>query len=291
MLAHSSGTRLKELIAAGIVVMPGAYNAITAKLVAQAGFDAVYVSGAGVTNALTGFPDIALISLEEMSRQTRYICNSVKLPVISDADTGYGDIHNVVRAVQELEASGLAGIHLEDQVSPKRCGHLDGKQIVPAAEMARKISAATNARKDPNFLIIARTDARGVTNFDDAVQRSNTYLDAGADAIFPEALQDATEFSNFAKLVNAPLLANMTEFGKSPLLSVSELDELGYKMVIFPMTQFRIEMKAGLAALTHIKKHGSQRELLSDMQTRAELYDLIEYPNFQEMDKKFGGLF
>ncbi len=290
MLVPTPGRRLKQLMESGIVALPGAYNAITAKLVVEAGFEAAYVSGAGITNALTGLPDIGLISLEEMARQTRYICNAVNIPVIADADTGYGDIHNVVRTVQEMEASGLAGIHIEDQLSPKRCGHLDGKQLIPASEMARKIAAAVQSRRDPDFLIIARTDARGVTSFDDAVNRANCYLAAGADAIFPEALQDENEFADFAKRVNAPLLANMTEFGKSPLLTVQQLEQIGYKMVIFPMTQFRIEMKAGLTALQHVRHYGTQANLLDQMQTRAELYELIEYPAFQKMDETFGNL-
>jgi methylisocitrate lyase len=282
-------TRLRELIAAGTVVMPGAFNAITARLVQAAGFDAVYVSGAGVTNALTGFPDVALLTLTEMAQQARYICNAVSIPCLADADTGYGETLNVMRAVQELEASGLAGIHLEDQVAPKRCGHLDGKQVIPAQEMARKIIAAVKARRDPDFLLVARTDARAVNDFEDAVQRAQLYLDAGADAIFPEALQTQEEFAEFARRIDAPLLANMTEFGKSPLLSVDQLSGMGYKMVIFPMTQFRVMMKAAGMVLEEIKSQGTQRAFLDRMQTRAELYTLIDYARYQQLDSEIAG--
>jgi methylisocitrate lyase len=280
----SAGERFRALLDAGPVVMPGAFNAISAKLVEAAGFSAVYISGAGVTNALTGMPDVALLSLTEMAQQARYICNAVRVPCIADADTGYGEVLNVARAVRELEDAGLAGIHLEDQVAPKRCGHLDGKQIVPVGEMVRKIKAAVKSRRDPAFFLIARTDARTVNGIEDAIARAQIYLDAGADAIFPEALQSPEEFAEFATAVHAPLLANMTEFGKSPLLTVDELTALGYRMIIFPMTQFRVMMKAAETALAEIRATGSQREFLDRMQTRAELYDLIDYPAYQMFD-------
>src|SRR5437870_5793075 len=182
-------TRFRELLSAGTVVLPGAFNAITARLAEAAGFEAVYISGAGVTNALTAMPDVALLTLTEMAQQCRYISNAVSVPCIADADTGYGETLNVARAVEEMERAGLAGIHLEDQVAPKRCGHLDGKQVIPPAEMARKVAAAVKARGDPDFLLIARTDSRAVEGLDAAIQRSILYLDAGADAIFPEALE------------------------------------------------------------------------------------------------------
>lgn len=280
----SAGERFRALLDAGPVVMPGAFNAISAKLVEAAGFYAVYISGAGVTNALTGMPDVALLSLTEMAQQARYICNAVRVPCIADADTGYGEVLNVARAVRELEDAGLAGIHLEDQVAPKRCGHLDGKQIVPVGEMVRKIKAAVKSRRDPAFFLIARTDARTVNGIEDAIARAQIYLDAGADAIFPEALQSPEEFAEFATAVHAPLLANMTEFGKSPLLTVDELTALGYRMIIFPMTQFRVMMKAAETALAEIRATGSQHEFLDRMQTRAELYDLIDYPAYQMFD-------
>ena len=211
-----------------------------------------------MTNALTGFPDIALLTLTEMAQQAKYVCDAVTLPVVADADTGYGATLNVARAVRELEAAGLAGIHLEDQVAPKRCGHLEGKQIIAPVEMARKITAAAEARHDPDFFLIARTDARGVEGLDAAVERAKHYLNAGADGIFPEALQSEDEFAEFALRVDAPLLANMTEFGKSPLLTVDRLTELGYRMVIFPMTQFRVMMKAADGLLSDLRARGSQ---------------------------------
>jgi methylisocitrate lyase len=283
--------QLRELLERGIVVMPGAFNALSAKLVEASGFPAVYISGAGVTNAMTGYPDIALLTLTEMAQQCKFISHAVRLPCVADADTGYGETHNVMRAVEELEGAGLAGIHLEDQVAPKRCGHLDGKQVISPKDMARKIAAAVKARRDPDFLLIARTDARAMEGFDAAVERAQLYLDAGADAIFPEALETAEEFGAFAQRVKAPLLANMTEFGKSPLLTVNELDALGYRMVIFPMTQLRVMMKAAGQVLATIRETGSQREMLDAMQTRAELYDLIDYPHYREVDAEIASLF
>lgn len=270
--------------------MPGAFNAISARLAESVGFEAVYISGAGVTNALTGFPDIALLTLTEMVQQARFITNAVSVPCLSDADTGYGETLNVARAVREFEAAGLAGIHLEDQVSPKRCGHLEGKQVVPPDVMARKIAAAVRARRDPDFFLIARTDARAVHGLDDAVKRALLYLDAGADAIFPEALESTEEFAEFARRVRAPLLANMTEFGRSPYLTVDELAALGYRMVIFPMTQFRVMMKAAEAALRELKAAGTQRGLLDRMQTRADLYDLIGYAAYQAFDAEIAAM-
>lgn len=278
------GRRLRDLMTEKTVVLPGAFNAISARLVEAAGFDAVYISGAGVTNALTGFPDIALLTLTEMAQQAHYICEAVSLPCLADSDTGYGETLNVVRAVQEMEHAGLAGIHLEDQIAPKRCGHLDGKQVVSPEAMAQKIAAAVRARRDPDFLIVARTDARTVNGFDDAVSRAHLYLDAGADAIFPEALQTQEEFAEFARQVPAPLLANMTEFGKSPLLTVPELAAYGYRLVIFPMTQFRVMMRAAESLLHALKATGTQRDFLDQMQTRAELYQVIDYPAYQAFD-------
>ena len=282
----SPGAAIRELIQSAAVVLPGAFNALSARLAESAGFQAVYISGAGVTNALTAMPDIALLTLTEMAQQCRYICNAASVPCIADADTGYGDVLNVARAVRELEASGLAGIHIEDQVSPKRCGHLDGKQVIPPREMARKIAAAAKAKRNPEFFIIARTDARAVNGLDDAVERALLYLDAGADGIFPEALESAEEFAEFARRVPATLLANMTEFGKSPLLNVDELAALGYRLIIFPMTQLRVMMKAAESVLKEIKASGSQRGFLDRMQTRAELYDLLGYSEYTALDQE-----
>jgi methylisocitrate lyase len=273
----SKGAVLRQLIAKGAVMMPGVPNASMARQVEQAGFDALYISGAGMANATAGVPDIGLLTLTEVTRLAGYAAQAVKIPVIVDADTGFGGSENVARTIHELENAGLAGCHIEDQEFPKRCGHLAGKSIVDLEEMVGKIRAATTARRDADFMIIARTDARAVEDFDQAVNRARKYLEAGADAIFPEALQSADEFRDFAKEMKAPLLANMTEFGKSPLLSFQELAELGYRMVIFPQSAFRVSMKASEKFLHALKKSGSQKEWLDEMQTRQELYELLDY--------------
>ncbi len=269
--------RLRELISKEAVMMPGVSNAAMARQVEQVGFNAVYISGAGMANATAGVPDIGLLTLTEVTQLASYIANVVKIPAIVDADTGFGGAENVARTIQELEKAGLAGCHIEDQEFPKRCG---GKSIVDVEEMVGKIKAAVAVRRDPDFMIIARTDARAVEDFDRAVERAGEYLAAGADAIFPEALQSADEFRDFAKAIDLPLLANMTEFGKSPLLSFKELCDFGYKMVIFPMSAFRVAMKASEGFLHALKKAGAQSDWLDKMQTRQELYDLLDYdPN------------
>ena len=261
-------------------MMPGVSNAAMARQVEQVGFNAVYISGAGMANATAGVPDIGLLTLTEVTQLASYIANVVKIPAIVDADTGFGGAENVARTIQELEKAGLAGCHIEDQEFPKRCGHLAGKSIVDVEEMVGKIKAAVAVRRDPDFMIIARTDARAVEDFDRAVERAGVYLAAGADAIFPEALQSADEFRDFAKAIHLPLLANMTEFGKSPLLSFKELCDFGYKMVIFPMAAFRVAMKASEGFLRVLKKSGTQKDWIDEMQTRQELYDLLDYdPN------------
>ena len=276
-MQQSQSRRLRELIAKGCVAMPGVPNAAMARQVERAGFDAVYISGAGLANATAGVPDIGLLSLTEVAQLAGYIVNAVNIPAIVDADTGFGGPENVARTLRELERAALAGCHIEDQEFPKRCGHLAGKTLVPAEEMMEKIEAAVAARRDPDFLIIARTDARGVEDFASAVERAQKYMEAGADAIFPEALQNADEFRDFAKEVEIPLLANMTEFGKSPLLSFSELAEFGYRMVIFPMSALRVALKASEEFLYALKKSGTQADWIDEMQTREELYELLDY--------------
>ena len=286
MATDTAGKRFRAVMERGTVTLPGVYNAVTAQLAERAGFDALYLSGAGVTNSMTGLPDIALLTLTEMAQQARYVARATSLPVIADADTGYGEALNVVRAVEEFEHAGLAGIHLEDQVAPKRCGHLDGKQVIPAADMAKKIRAATRARSDAGFYLIARTDARGILGLPEAIDRANRYLDAGADAIFPESLQSVEEFALFAEKVRAPLLANMTEFGKTPLIPVAEFAAMGYAMVIFPMTAFRVMMKSAEVVYGELKRSGSQAEFLELMQTRDELYELINYKQYERLDRE-----
>lgn len=273
----SPGQALRRAMGRGCVAIPGAFNAGVARLVERAGFEAVYISGAGLANGAGGVPDIGLLGLNEVAQLAGYIANAVRIPAIVDADTGFGGPKDAARAVQRFEQAGLAGMHIEDQVFPKRCGHLGGKELVPAREMAQKLRTAVRARDDKSFLIIARTDARAVEGFDAAVERARLYLEAGADAIFPEALETVAEFRRFAKEVKAPLLANMTEFGRGPLLSVRQLESMGYRMVIFPMAVFRVAMKAAENCLADLKRRGTQRQWLDRMQTRAELYDLLEY--------------
>ena len=257
--------------------MPGVPNASMARQVEQAGFEAVYISGAGLANCTAGLPDVGLLTLNEVATLAGFIARAVKIPAIVDADTGFGGAENVGRTIYELERAGLAGCHLEDQEFPKRCGHLAGKRLVETGEMSAKIRAAVAAKCNRDFLVIARTDSRALEDFEGAVQRANAYLAAGADAIFPEALQTREEFRDFALEVKAPLLANMTEFGKSPLLNVRELGELGYRMVIFPQSAFRASMKTTGDFFHSLREAGSAESWLDRMQTRKELYETLEY--------------
>jgi methylisocitrate lyase len=279
--------RLRELISKGAVMMPGVPNASMARQVEQTGFDAVYVSGAGMINSTAGMPDIGLLTREEVVRLAGYVAHAVRIPAIVDADTGFGEGKAVAETIRALEKAGLAGCHIEDQEFPKRCGHLAGKTIVDLETMIARIKAAVAARGDKDFLITARTDARGVEGFDRAVERAGEYLAAGADAIFPEALQSADEFRDFAKEIDRPLMANMTEFGKSPLLSFKQLADFGYRMVIFPQSAFRISMKTTGEFFAALKKSGTQGDWLDQMQTRQELYDLLDYDPTAEEWKGF----
>jgi methylisocitrate lyase len=275
---------LRQALRRGCVVMPGAFNAAVARQAERAGFEAVYVSGAGLANGAAGLPDIGLLSLEEVVRLSGYIARAVRIPVLADADTGFGGAADVARAVRRFEQAAMAGLHLEDQVFPKRCGHLEGKQLVPVRKMVAKVRAAVRARRDPEFLILARTDARAVEGFDAAVRRAQAYLAAGADGIFPEALESAAEFREFARrLRGALLLANMTEFGKSPLMSARRLAAMGYGIVIFPLTAFRAAMAVTGACLRDLERGGSQRGWLPRLQTRQELYRLLDYDPSSEV--------
>jgi methylisocitrate lyase len=273
----SSAATLRKLIAQDIVAMPGVPNASMARQVERAGFDAVYISGAGLANCTAGLPDVGLLTLNEVATLAGFIARAVKIPAIVDADTGFGGAENVGRTIYELERAGLAGCHLEDQEFPKRCGHLAGKRLVETEEMSAKIRAAVAAKRDRDFLVIARTDSRAIENFDGAVQRANAYVAAGADAIFPEALQTKEEFRDFAREMKVPLLANMTEFGKSPLLRAQELGEFGYRMVIFPQSAFRVAMKTTGEFFQALQKAGTQSDWLDKMQTRNELYETLDY--------------
>ncbi|MEE9604969.1 MAG: methylisocitrate lyase [Candidatus Scalindua sp.] len=278
--------KIKELIKENIVVMPGAFNAISAKLVEKAGFKAVYISGAGLANGVAAMPDLGLLTMTEVLAQSKYIIDAVDIPCIIDGDTGFGEAINVMMMIKEMESLGAGGVHIEDQEMPKKCGHLAGKSLVSPEAMAVKIAAAVEARTDPDFLIIARTDARAVEEIDEAIKRANVYLEAGADAIFPEALESKEEFVLFRKKVSAPLLANMTEFGKSPYLSVKELEDMGYNMVIFPLTVFRVMLKSVENALSKLKTEGSQKAFIEEMMTRKELYEIIGYEDYEGIDKK-----
>ncbi len=281
------GRALRQAVADTTIAIPGAFNALTARLIEETGFEAAYLSGAAFSAGDLALPDIGLFTLTELVEQTRRLARSVNIPLIVDADTGFGEAVNVERTVVELEAAGAAAIQLEDQQLPKRCGHLSGKSLIEPEAMCAKLRAAVAAKRDPELVIIARTDARGVENFDAAVERAKRYLAAGADWIFPEALADAEEFERFSRAVDAPLLANMTEFGKSPLLPLDELAGMGYAGVLFPVTLLRVAMKGVEAALATIFAEGTQRELLDVMQTRQELYDLLGYEGYEARDRKF----
>jgi methylisocitrate lyase len=281
--------RLRELIKRQTVLMPGAFNALTAIQIEGAGFEAVYISGAGLA-AARGLPDIGLLSMTEVASDAGTIANAVSIPALVDADTGYGPPLAVMRAVREFDQQGLAAIQLEDQENPKKCGHLPGKRLVPTSEMAQKIGAAVEARRDPDFVIVARTDARAVEGLDASVRRAREYAHAGADAVFPEALESAEEFRAFAQAlskegVKVPLVANMTEFGKTPYLTVREFEDLGYRIVLFPVTALRMATKAIETMLAEVKALGTQQGLLNRMHTRQQLYDLLRYSDYEKRDK------
>jgi len=262
---------------------PGAFSPLVSLLIERQGFEGVYISGAVMANDL-GLPDIGLTTLTEVAQRGQAIARVTELPAIIDADTGFGEPMNAVRTVQELEEAGLCGCHFEDQQNPKRCGHLEGKLLVSPEDMAKKIRAAVNARRDGNFVIIARTDARASEGMEAAIGRAKAYVDAGADMIFPEALADEREFEQFRKAVNVPLLANMTEFGKSKLLTAAQLSGLGINVVIYPVTSLRLAMHAVEKGLAALRDEGSQASLLEKMQTRADLYDLLRYTDYEQFD-------
>jgi len=283
--------RLRELIDKQTVMLPGAFNALTAIQIERAGFNAVYISGAALA-AARGLPDLGLLTMTEVLSDAATIAHAVSIPALADVDTGFGPAISVMRTVHEFEQAGVAGIQLEDQKNPKKCGHLSGKRLVSSQEMVGKIQAATEARRDKDFLVVARTDARGVGGLEAAVQRAQAYVEAGADAIFPEALESADEFRSFAEQLakqgaNVPLVANMTEFGKTPYLSSSEFEDLGYRVVLFPVTALRVTTKAIEQVLRELKNHGSQRDLLGHMHTRQQLYELLQYEEYERHERSF----
>lgn len=270
------GARLRALVEEDVVMIPGAFNALVSIAVREAGFGACYISG-GATANVAGTPDIGLLTLTEVARTIREIADASGIPVIADADTGYGEVECAVRTVVEYERAGAAALHVEDQVFPKRCGHLDGKELVPAEEFAEKIAEMVAARRSPDFMIIARTDARHVTGIEDAIDRANRYRAAGAEAIFPEGLQTEAEFEAFAEGSPGLLLANMTEFGKTPIIPAARFGELGYRMVIYPLSMMRLAMGEVVRGLRELRAAGSVEPMLDRMQTRKELYGLLDY--------------
>lgn len=282
------GVRLREAMGRGVVAAPGAFNGLCARAVARVGFEACYVSGAA-TSVCAGVPDVGLLTLEHFTRTVREVAEGSGLPVLADADTGFGEAEMVRRTVVEYERAGGAGLHLEDQVFPKRCGHLDGKSLVPVDHMCEKVEWAAKASRDCSggaFIVCARTDARGVEGFEAAVARAKAYVRAGAEMIFPEGLTSEDEFAAFARTVRGEgangarrpyLLANMTEFGKTPMIPLGRFGEMGYDVVIYPVTLLRVAMWAVTRALETIRRDGSAESLLVEMQTRQELYGLIGY--------------
>lgn len=274
----------RERLASGeLLRFPGAFNPLSARLIEQKGFDGVYISGA-VLAADLGLPDIGLTTLTEVAGRAKQIARMTELPAIVDADTGFGEPMNVARTIQELEDAGLAGTHIEDQINPKRCGHLDGKSVVDENTAIKRIRAAADARRDPNFLIMARTDIRAIEGLDAAIDRAKALVDAGADAVFPEAMRTLAEFEAMANALDVPILANMTEFGKSELFSTDQLRDAGVNLVIWPVSLLRISMGASGRALDTLNEEGHLTSKLGEMQHRADLYDLIDYESYNHFD-------
>ena len=281
----SPGARLRKAFSEQPIMIPGAFNALTARIAERLGFRAVYLSGGALSAGWAGVPDIGLLTLNDFAEQAAVLARATSLPLLCDADTGFGEALNVERTVRLYEEAGAAGLHIEDQVLPKRCGHLSGKVLVGVGAMVAKIRAAVSARRDPDFVIVPRTDARSAEGLDAALDRARAYAEAGADMIFPEALESADEFARFSRAIQTPLLANMTEFGRSPLLGFEELAALGYRVVLYPLTAFRAAMRAAEEVLAELAATGTQRGSLPRMMTRAELYDRIGYTAWEERDR------
>lgn len=266
-----------------ILKIPGAHDGMAARIAAKSGFKALYLSGAAYT-ASRGLPDLGMIHSEEMAQKARELIRASNLPVLVDIDTGYGGILNVARAAKEMEEAGVAAVQIEDQELPKKCGHLNGKRLVSPEEMMQKIETIKEIA--PSLVVIARTDAKAVEGTDRAIERANAYLGAGADAIFPEALTNDREFKEMGEAIKAPLLANMTEFGKTPYFKASEFQSFGFNMVIYPVTSLRVAAKAYERVFQEILEKGTQKEVLNDMQTREELYETIGYYEYENLDQK-----
>ena len=286
----TAGARLRAALEAERPLqVVGAINAYAALLAAAAGFRALYLSGAGVANASFGLPDLGITTLNDVCEDARRITERCALPLLVDADTGFGGAFNIARTCRELIRAGAAGMHLEDQVSAKRCGHRPGKELVPAAEMVDRIKAAVDARTDPGFVIMARTDAHAVEGQRAALERAASYAEAGADMIFAEALTTLDEYRQFAAGLRVPVLANITEFGRTPLFTLAELGAAGVRLVLYPLSAFRAAAKAQVAVYQAIRKHGTQQSVVPGMQTRAELYDVLGYRAYErKLDELFG---
>ncbi len=282
--AEQKRSNLRSMLASpGIKQFPGAFNAVSAKLIQDKVFDGVYVSGAVIAADL-GLPDIGLTTLSEATSRAGAIARMTDLPVLADADTGFGEMLNLARTVQEFEAAGVSAIHIEDQVNPKRCGHLDGKAIVDRDTAVKRIASAVKARRDQNLIVMARTDARAIDDLPTTIDRIKALVDAGADAIFPEALLGLAEFEAVRKAVSVPVLANMTEFGKGDLFTKKQLEDVGIDIVIYPVSLLRAAMGAAERALASLKRDGNLTAEISSMQTRSRLYELLDYAEYNEFD-------
>lgn len=287
---HQKRTAFQEGLKSGrLLKFPGSFSPLVSQMIEKRNFDGVYVSGAVLSSDLF-FTDIGLTTLTEVSQRASQIAAGTDLPVIVDGDTGFGESINAARTVLEMERLGLSGVHLEDQILPKKCGHLDNKELISLEQMSQKVAAAVKTRKDKNFVIIARTDAKASEGMDAAINRAKAYIDAGADMIFPEALQSEKEMEVFRKAVSVPLLFNMTEFGKTPLLKDSQIESLGFNVVIYPVTTWRLALGAVDKGLQHIQSCGTQNGLLDEMQDRKSLYEFLQYSNYQQFDEKLFNL-
>lgn len=288
LYSHTSAAEkriaFRQMLASGkLVQFPGAFNPLSAKLIQDKGFEGVYISGAVIAADL-GLPDIGLTTLTEVATRGNQIARMTDLPALIDADTGFGEPMNVARTVQTLEDAGVAGLHIEDQVNPKRCGHLDGKAVVDANTATKRIKAAVDARRDSNLVIMARTDIRAAEGLPAAIERAKMLVDAGADAIFPEAMKDLGEFAQMREALDVPVLANMTEFGKSELFTTQQLADIGINIVIYPVSLLRLAMGAAMRGLDSLKENGTLAHVVPQMQTRAELYDTLDYETYNSFD-------
>ena len=287
-MMNSIRKKFKERVSqTGIIIAPGAYDSLTSVLIEQAGFEALYMTGGGISYTTLGKPDIGLMTASEMATRASYICDAVQIPVIADADTGYGNYLNVMRTVKDFERAGISAIQLEDQDFPKRCGHLRDKNVIPLSEMIGKIKAAVDTRVDENLLIIARTDSRAINGLHEAIERAQCYAEAGADIIFVEALENKDEFSTITNYIQMPLLANMVEGGKSPLMSASELDSMGYKIVIFPNSVTRVVAKAAQNLFHELKETGTTAGMKDQMLNFSQLNQLLGIKRYHEMEEKY----